>query len=132
MSTFNQLTTIDTNLLTDLTAEQSAIVEGGKTLKIYSIEAAFANADLGTADDTYIKVDSKKIWGEYSMQTGYKRTVNYEKPFAYSASIQLFDEDWGPDDYLGGFAVSRPTNGRAVAQVSGGGSNYNVEYEVFA
>lgn len=132
MSYANTLNTIDEQLLTDLSAEQAAIVEGGMLLKIHSIEAAHAGADVAGADDTYIKVDSSKIWGVTSMSTGSKRSVNYEKSFTYNASVALFDEDWGPDDYLGGFSVSRVTNGEQIAQVSRGGSTYNVYYSVAA
>lgn len=132
MSTFNQLNTIDEQLLTELTVEQASIVEGGKTLIIHGIEAAHAGADIGSADDTYIKVDSRKIWGENSMSNGSYKTVNYAKDFTYAASIALFDEDWGNDDYMGGFTVSNLTNGQAVRQVSGSGSTYNVYYSVTA
>lgn len=132
MTTFNQLTNIDSTLLTDLTAEQSAIVEGGKTLTIHSIEAASAGADVAGADDTYIKVDSNKIWGVTSMSDGSHKTVNFSKDFTYATSISLFDEDWGADDYMGGFSVSNLTHGVKAKQVSGGGSTYNVYYEVTA
>jgi hypothetical protein len=132
MSTLNQLTAIDKTLLTDLTAEQSAIVEGGKTLTINRIEAVNAGADFAGADETYIKVDSTKIWGVTSMSDGSVKSVNFTKDFTYSASIALFDEDWGPDDYMGGFSVSSLTNGEAVRQVSGSGSTYNIYYSVTA
>lgn len=127
----NALNTIDEQLLTDLTAEQSAIVEGGKTLQIHDIYAVKAGADTGSADDTYIKIGSKKVWGENSMKTGTYRNVNISQDFSDYASVSLFDEDWGNDDFLGNFVVSAPVQGK-IATVSGSGSTYEVHYSVLA
>lgn len=127
----NALNTIDEQLLIDLTAEQSAIVEGGKTLTIHDIYAVKAGADYGSADDTYIKVGNKKVWGENSMITGTYRNVNVSQDFSDYASVSLFDEDWGADDFMGNFVTSTPVQG-AYATVSGGGSTYRLRYSVSA
>ncbi|NJK51713.1 MAG: hypothetical protein HC936_01110 [Leptolyngbyaceae cyanobacterium SU_3_3] len=63
MSTLNQLNAIDETLFTELTAEQSEIVEGGMFLKIYSIESVVSRADVAGADDAYIKFQGNKVWG---------------------------------------------------------------------
>lgn len=127
----NALNTIDEQLLTDLTAEQSAIVEGGKTLIIHDIYAVKAGADYKSADDTYIKVNGKKIWGENSMLTGTYRNVNIGFEFSDYASVSLFDEDWGNDDLLGNFVASTPVQGDSKT-VSGSGSTYKIRYSVIA
>lgn len=127
----NALNSIDEQLLTDLTAEQSAIVEGGKTLTIHDIYAVKACADYKSADDTYIKINNKKVWGENSMLTGTYRNVNVSQNFSDYASVSLFDEDWGNDDLLGNFVASDPVQG-AYATVSGSGSTYKIRYSVTA
>lgn len=126
----NALNTIDEQLLTDLPAEQAAIVEGGKWLTIHDIKAEKAGADTGSADDTYIKINNSKVWGEASMVTGTYRNVNVGRYFSDSASVSLFDEDWGPDDFMGNFVVSEL--GENSRTVSGGGSRYTIHYTVSA
>ncbi len=68
------------------------------------------------------------------MSTGQYAGVELGVRFDGSASIALFDADGGlngSDDYMGGFTASGATNGQAVARVSGGGSTYDVYYEVY-
>ena len=126
----NALNTIDEQLFTELTAEQSAIVEGGKWLTIHDIKAEKAGADYGSADDTYIKINNQKVWGENSMITGTYRNVNVSRSFSDYASVSLFDEDWGADDFMGNFVVS--DLGEGYRTVSGGGSTYTIHYTVSA
>jgi hypothetical protein len=136
MSSINQLATIDTALLTDLTVEQSAIVEGGLFLYIQGIQAVTAGADTFGADDTYVSytdaMGKKTALSETGMSTGTYRNVNFGTPVFGTGSVQLFDSDWGRDDSLGGFRVTGPTNGQVVQRVSGSGSTYDVFYSVFA
>ncbi len=135
MSTLNALNSIDEQLFTDLTAEQSAIVEGGKFLYIQGIQAINAGADTFGADETYMtftdSTGKKSALNETSMSTGSYKAVNFGTPFDGVGSIQLFDSDWGSDDYMGGFTVSAATNGTAIRRVSGSGSTYDVYYSVF-
>jgi hypothetical protein len=136
MSSINQLAAIDTALLTDLTVEQSAIVEGGLFLYIQGIQAIRAGADTFGDDETYISytdsMGKKSALGETSMSSGEYHDVSFGTPVFGVGSVQLFDSDWGQDDSLGGFRVSGPTNGPAVQRVSGSGSTYDVYYSVFA
>jgi hypothetical protein len=136
MATVNQLNSIDTELLTDLTVEQASIVEGGLFLYIQGIQAITAGADSFGDDDTYISyTDSrgkKTALGETGMSSGEYKDVSFGTPVFGTGSIQLFDSDWGRDDSLGGFRVTGPTNGQVVQRVSGSGSTYDVFYSVFA
>jgi hypothetical protein len=136
MSTFNQLNSIDNELLTELTVEQAAIVEGGLFLYIQGIQAITAGADSFGADDTYISyTDSrgkKSALGETGMSSGEYKAVDFGTYVNGTGSVQLFDSDWGRDDSLGGFRVTGPTNGQVVQRVSGSGSTYDVFYSVFA
>jgi hypothetical protein len=135
MTSTNALNTIDQQLLTDLTVEQSAIVEGGRFLYIQGIQAIKAGADSTSNDDTYMtftdSTGSKTALGETSMSTGKYKAVNFGTTFEGVGSIQLFDSDVFFDDSMGGFQVSSPTNGLAVKRVSGSGSTYDVYYSVF-
>jgi hypothetical protein len=135
MSSLNHLNAIDQQLLTDLTAEQSAIVEGGAFLYIQGIQAIVSGADPESNDDTYMTfTDSngkKTALGETSMATGAYKDVSFGTMINGVGSIQLFDSDWWYDDYMGGFNVSTPTNGLAIQRVSGSGSTYDVYYSVF-
>jgi hypothetical protein len=128
--------TADAQLFTELTSEQAAVVEGGATLKLYSIKALKAGADLIGPDDTYMRVNGHQIWGVYKMKTGQTRTINKFVDFSDRAFVQLFDRDLGKDDYLGGFQASTTPTGRpdkpATAFLSGSGSRYEISYAVSA
>lgn len=127
----NALNTIDEQLLTDLTAEQSAIVEGGRTLTVHDITAVKAGADIGSADDTYIRINGEKVWGEVSMKTGYKRNINISRPVGTYGSVSLLDEDgWSPDDFLGSLVAT--DLGEYTQTVSGSGSTYAIHYTLSA
>lgn len=134
MSDSNTIST-STQLFTNLTAEEGAAVAGGVFLYIDRIQALKAGADTFGKDDTYITLNGDKIWGEKGFSTGDTHKVEIAKPIGSSASVRLFDSDGflnGKDDYMGGFTVSaQPTNGMKTTTVSGGGSTYEVYYQVF-
>jgi hypothetical protein len=136
MANFNGLNNIDEALFTELTPEQSAMVEGGKWLYIESITCLTAGADTIGQDDTYVKVTDSKgnptALGETGMGSGEYKTVDYWRYFTGSASINLYDSDWGNDDHLGGFRISEPTNGIVTGYTWGSGSQYEVRYSVSA
>ncbi len=136
MSNLNTLNTINEELFTELTTEQAETVEGGKWLYIESITCLTAGADTFGQDDTYVKVTDSRgtvtALSETEMGTGEYRSVDYWRSFSSNASINLYDSDWGNDDYLGGFNVSAPTNGVVTGQTWGNGSLYDVRYAVYA
>ncbi|MEH2295630.1 hypothetical protein [Nostoc sp.] len=125
----------DEQLFTQLTFEEGAVIEGGGgILFIDQLQAINAGADTFGDDDTYITVNGSKLWGPGGFSTGQTSGVNRGLGVDFPASIALFDEDGGfngDDDYLGGFTVNGPTNGTAIARVSGSGSTYDVYYRVF-
>lgn len=134
MSNFNTNTT-SAQLFTDLTHEEGAAVAGGAFLYIDSIQALNAGADTIGKDDTYITVNGTKIWGDKGFSTGDTHKVEIGKPINGSTSVRLFDSDGflnGKDDYMGGFSVSAQstTNGLTTMTVSGGGSKYEVYYQI--
>ncbi|NJL09811.1 MAG: hypothetical protein HC908_05310 [Calothrix sp. SM1_7_51] len=132
ISTSSNFVVSPEELFTELTPEEGAIIEGGKSVLIRKIQAIKAGADTFSADDTYITIGGKKVWGEKSMTTGQSREVYERRYFNGSTRVALFDEDLGRDDQLGSFTVSGATNGTAIARVSGSGSSYDVYYQVFA
>lgn len=124
---------IATELFTELTPEEAAVLEGGLSLTIDSIEAIWTNSDAVGRDDTYIKVNGNKIWGGkkgVSMRAGDTKSVNQSVSFDGSTTIDLFDRDPGKDDFIGGFTVNKVTGGTAVATVGGDSSIYRVFYQV--
>ena len=125
---------ISTNeqLFTELTPEQAAVVEGGLFIHIERLDAIKAGADTLSKDDTYIKINGEKIWGKESFRTGQKRDVNRGLSVDSSfARVTLFDQDFGDDDYLGGFTAYNTSGSERRAQVSGSGSTYDVYYRAF-
>ena len=131
------------SLFSELTSEQAAIVEGGLTVTIHSIQCLKAGADgfFGGKDDTFIKsADSGFIeapgataTGVMSMASGNSRTVNRTwRNFKTSLRIDLFDSDGGNfgnnDDHMGGFTANS-TGGQIFSKrVSGSGSRYRIFY----
>ncbi|MBD2449670.1 hypothetical protein H6G76_21365 [Nostoc sp. FACHB-152] len=123
-------------LLTELTPEQAATLEGGLFLLVDGFQAINAGADTFNGDDTYITVNGQRLAGAYDgVSTGQFIAVNRGLGVSDFANVDLFDEDdgflSGSDDYLGGFTVTGVTNGQAVTRVSGGGSTYDVYYRAF-
>lgn len=136
MSNLNVLNSIDEQLFTELTAEQSEMVEGGKFLYIESITCNYAGADPESKDDTYMKLvdasGSTTVLGETGMSTGSTKMVNFGKPFEGSAQLSLYDSDWWYDDFMGSIDVSTPTNQVVTAQTNWqGGSQYSIRYAVY-
>lgn len=133
---------IPQNLCTDLTDEQASTVQGGRKLTIKRIQAVKAGADPGflggslfsSADDTYLTVDGKQIFGPEQFSTGTSISVNKSLEVGDTATIRAFDDDnflrFGDDD-LGSATVSKATAG-GVATLSGSGSTYEVFYSLSA
>ncbi len=125
-------------LFTELTPEEGAIIKGGATLKLTRIYAHKAGADGDGSDELYINMKTidfnTRIWGTQQMFS--ERGIDFvdETPFRGDAIVTLYDNDkWpNPDDRIGSFDVSAYRPGPAMANVVGGGSNYDVYYEVIA
>ncbi|NEO16560.1 MAG: hypothetical protein F6J98_47215 [Moorea sp. SIO4G2] len=116
-------------LFSELTSEEAAVIEGGLTLILHSIQAVKAGADRRGRDEAYLLVNNVKWWGVKKMKTGQSRSINEIIPFGGSANIQLFDRDPGTDDFMGDLRISQPT-GLSITTLSGSGSIYKLTYEV--
>ncbi len=119
-------------LFTELTSEQASVIEGGKTrtLTIKSIKCIKAGADTPTwlnDDDIYIKVGDQRIWGINSMDDGQSMNVNTSVLYNGSTNISVWDDDPGPDEFIGSITVNGPYGGPAKL-VTGSGSQYSVNF----
>jgi hypothetical protein len=133
MTSLTDLDRMDTELVTDLSADQAESVEGGAYVFVHGIYALRAGADLRGADDTYIAIGGYRIWGIKSMSTGQYRRVGKGRHFWGVDAIQLKDSDGiSKDDHLGAVPIYSmySTNGVAGHVVSGSGSVYRVDYQV--
>ncbi|MBW4626646.1 MAG: hypothetical protein KME49_14380 [Brasilonema octagenarum HA4186-MV1] len=125
-------------LVTELTPEQGAVIEGGAWLYLYKATAIKAGADFGwsNGDDVYARINGDKTSTTNDVDTGETANFFQWKQFSGTASINLFDSDGGlagDDDSLGGFTVgTTPTNGSKTKRISGSGSIYDVTYAVYA
>jgi len=107
---------------------------GFSGLTIHSITCIKANGDPTGPDDTYIKVNGERIWGDYNMNNGRTRSVDRSVDALSNSApwVELFDCDngWSRDDWMGGFTAVN-TRGRETMQlVEGGGSIYEVYYSL--
>ncbi|MBD2449673.1 hypothetical protein H6G76_21385 [Nostoc sp. FACHB-152] len=118
-------------LLTELTPQQAATLEGGFFLLVDGFLAINAGADNDSGDDPYITLNGQSLAGAGDVGTGQYVAVNLGLEVGNFAKVDLFDDDDffnGGDDYLGGFTVPGAIYGQGVTRVSGGGSTYDVYY----
>ena len=131
MSNINKITANE-QLFTELTPDQATVVEGGARLYIEKIKALKVGADPTGADDTFIRVNGRKIWGDHGMKKNRTRGVNYSEDYTNNPEVALWDEDgwWSGDEFLGSFIASPGDNflGDQGREVSGSGSKYEVFY----
>lgn len=129
-----ELSVSQEELFSELTAEQAAVIEGGKKVILHDILAIKTGADLIGEDDLYIKVKGNKVFSR-DMTAGEFALINKSVTFSGSAFISLFDADPGPfndDDYIDGFTASNSTNGSRYRTLKGSGSEYKLHYSVTA
>jgi hypothetical protein len=109
---------------------------GFSGLTIHSIKCIKANGDPTGPDDTYIKVNGEKIWGDYNMNNGRTRSVDRSVDAVPGSApwVELFDDDhgWSRDDWMGGFTAVSTHGFQKMQLVEGGGSIYEVYYSLGA
>lgn len=136
---FGRLNTDENNdILTGTTSSNDFRRSGGRfnsrRLIIDMIKCLKNGADSIGPDDTYIKINGRRIWGDYNMIKGQSRSVVQSIIYQDSAPprVELFDKDAiGKDDFMGGFTAGEYTSFYAqgfIQQVRGCGSIYDVYY----
>lgn len=102
------------------------------SVRIHSIKCLKANGDPTGPDDTYIKINGRKIWGDYNMNNGRARSVDrsVDTPSNSTSWVELFDDDngWSRDDSMGGFTPINTGGFQRMQLVEGSGSIYEVYY----
>jgi hypothetical protein len=120
----------DNDIITGTTSSHRRNTRG---LTIHSIKCINNSADLlNGPDDTYIKINGTKVWGDYNMSSGQTRSVDLfviNRPSIFMPRVELFDKDgWGNDDPLGAFTPIETNGMIRMEQVHGSGSTYEVYY----
>ena len=118
-------------LFTELTPVEAAVIEGGKTFYLYSIEAIKAGADKGGDDDAYLNIGGKKVWSK-KMGTGSTSSdLTISESIGKDATISLFDADPWPnrDDLIDSFVVNSTTK-KTTKTLEGSGSKYKLTYSI--
>jgi hypothetical protein len=124
---------IDESLFTELTADQSQTIEGGKRIDILSVRCIRACADPDGTDELFFVINGQILMRDrpIAMQTGSGANVGVGANFDGTADVRLFDKDGDTKadaDLLGSFSVS--ASGQHTGRVSGSGSIYEVTYRV--
>jgi hypothetical protein len=106
---------------------------GLSSLTIHSIKCIWANGDPTGPDDTYIEIDGRKIWGDYNMNDGRTRSVDYyfvNTLLNPTTWVELFDDDhgWSRDDSMGGFNPVNTRGQETMQLVERGICLYEVYY----
>lgn len=98
-----------------------------------------ATEDNTGADETYLHVEGKRVWGPTSMNDTESKDLKEVPliPFRYRVRIDLYDQDAGgwfdKDDHLGTTYVSadQADAGEKEHTFTGDGANYRLTYEVY-
>ena len=116
-------------LFTELTPGQAAVIEGGKTLRLYSIRCIEAGADPVGPDEAYLTFGGKRIWSS-SMDDGSYKPINKSYTFEGTSILSLYDDDVSDsDDPIGSVGITGRT-GFISTTFEGSGSKYTLNYEV--
>lgn len=118
-------------LFTELTPEQAAVIEGGKTLRLYSIKCLTANADFIGKDEAYFTLGGNKIWSRSMGSDEPRVPINKSYGFEGAPHLALYDADsYAPDDLMGYVGVNGGTGVIEDKVFDGSGSTYLVTYQV--
>jgi hypothetical protein len=105
-------------------------------LKLHSIFCKTTEDNTG-ADEPYLLVGNRKIWGSQSMNDNESEDLTMVPEVAFTRSIRLslYDQDSGffdKDDFLGSWVVwAGETGTLREARFNGDGADYTITYEVF-
>jgi hypothetical protein len=128
----SNLNVLPESLFTELTADQAEMLEGGKRIDILLVRCIKAGADADGTDELFFTVNDRNVMSfgrTLSMRTGGVANVGVSANFNGTADVGLFDKDnSGGNDFMGSFNTS--SNGQKTQRVSGGGSIYEVTYQI--
>jgi hypothetical protein len=123
----SNLNLLSESLFTELTADQAQMLEGGKRINILQVRCIQAG---GGSDNLSFDINRER---QNSGRTIFMRTdsvanVGIGVNFNGTANVILFDNHTRVRRPVGSFSAS--SNGQQTQRVSGGGSTYDVTYQV--
>ncbi|AKG22292.1 hypothetical protein [Calothrix sp. 336/3] len=120
----SNLNLLPESLFTELTADQTQMLEGGKRITILLVQCIKAG---NGSDKLFFTINGQNVqFGRtIDIRTGGVANVGVAENFDGTARVRLFDKN---DGSLGSFSAS--SNGTQTRRVSGGGSTYDVTYRV--
>ncbi|WP_373538745.1 hypothetical protein [Chamaesiphon sp.] len=123
----SNLNLLSESLFTELTADQAQMLEGGKRINILLVRCIKAG---NGSDKLFFTINGENVmFGRtLSMQAGSVANVGVGANFDGKAFVGLFDKN-SSSSSVGSFG-STNNNGTRTRQVSGGGSLYEVTYQV--
>ncbi|RUT08336.1 hypothetical protein DSM106972_015040 [Dulcicalothrix desertica PCC 7102] len=137
MSSNNLISKLNTELFTELSTEQAAVVEGGlNQVQILTVRCIKAGADSDGTDEVFASFNGtdSNFGRPISMRTGSVANFGQSGGSGNSIQVALFDKDGsnrGAADLLGSFRVSSPVRNPQTRRISGNGSTYEVTFRAF-
>lgn len=124
-------------LFTELTPEQAAVIEGGLTLRLDSLEAIQTGSDTVTGDDPLIKVNGFSVFSLTNVNLSNNRennifAINQSFDVGDSISIEITDDDDGlngGDDLIESFTFTG--TGTFIQNFQNDFSSYNLTGAIF-
>lgn len=109
---------------------------GAHILRVYTLVCWLHN-DVCCADEPYLKLAGNRIWTGPDCNPVEGLSPGVDTTFWNQASLQIMEDDTGPDDTIGGVVVG-PQNGQGTVEFiawkwqDGVGyvKNYSMEFEV--
>jgi hypothetical protein len=137
MSSNNLISTLDSQLFTELSTEQAAVVEGGLSqVQILTVRCVKAGADSDGTDEVFASFNGtdSNFGRPITMRTGSVANFGQSGGSGNSIRVALFDKDGSnrnSADFLGGFTVSSAVRNPQTRRISGSGSTYEVTFRAF-
>jgi hypothetical protein len=128
----SNLNLLPESLFTDLTADQTQMLEGGKRIDILNVRCIKPGDPDGT-DELFFIVGGQRFNDKnpFSMRANSVVQPGISKTFNSSVKVGLFDLNGAVVGQTLGFSfLSNPPNGTKTEQVSNGGAVYNVTYRI--
>lgn len=123
---------LDKQLVTELTPEEAATIEGGYFLYLNSLECFEETPGWGS-DEISIRVNGKQVAYHGDMDSGEFFNINLAKQYTNPVTVSIYEEDgwWSDDDYIGSVYISGATQPSTYKDLFGSNSHYRMTYQVF-